>query len=145
MYSQEHGQYKSHVQDYGHPSEFGFKDVIHEWKAENWNPDNLIVLYKQAGAQYFFAMTNHHDNLDLWDSTYQPWNSVAVGPKKNIIEGWTKAAREHGLRFGVSAHASHAWSWGGDPQRFQFQDVGGGYYRIAPSLSTSQSSTLTAR
>ncbi len=111
MYSQGHWQYNRHVERYGHPSKFGFKDVIHEWKAENWNPDELVGLYKRAGAQYFFAMANHHDNLDMWDSTYQPWNSVAVGPKRNIIGEWAEAAKKHGLRFGISVHAAHAWSW----------------------------------
>lgn len=105
------GQYKSHVAQYGHPSEFGFKDVIHEWKAEKWDPDRLVALYKRVGAKYFFAMANHHDNLDLWKSTYQPWNSIAVGPRKDIIAGWAKAARAQGLPFGLSVHASHAWSW----------------------------------
>jgi alpha-L-fucosidase len=111
MYLQGHGQYRFHVQKYGHPSEFGFKDVIHEWKAEKWNPEQLVALYKRAGAQYFFAMANHHDNFDMWASKYQPWNSVAIGPKKDIIGGWAKAARAAGLPFGVSLHAAHAWSW----------------------------------
>jgi alpha-L-fucosidase len=101
----------SHRRDYGHPSQFGFKDIIHRWKAENWNPDKLVALYKRAGAQYFFALANHHDNLDLWDSKYQPWNSVRVGPQKDLIAGWAKAARANGLKFGVSVHAAHAWSW----------------------------------
>lgn len=100
-----------HRETYGHPSEAGFKDVIHHWKAENWDPDKLVALYQRAGAQYFFALANHHDNLDLWDSTYQPWNSVRVGPKQNLIAGWARAARAHGLKFGVSVHAAHAWSW----------------------------------
>ncbi len=111
MYREDHWQYNFHLEHYGHPSEFGFKDVIHEWKAERWDPDKLVKLYKRVGVKYFFAMANHHDNLDLWDSKYQPWNSVAVGPKKNIIAEWAKAARENGLPFGISVHASHAWSW----------------------------------
>jgi len=111
MYFQGHGQYNFHVANYGHPSEFGFKDVINEWKAENWDPDKLVRFYKEVGAQYFVAMANHHDNFDYWDSTYQPWNSVAVGPKKNIIAGWAEAARKYDLPFGVSAHASHASIW----------------------------------
>jgi alpha-L-fucosidase len=111
MYLEGSGQYRFHVQHYGHPSEFGFKDVIHEWKAEKWNPDQLVALYKRVGAQYFFAMGNHHDNFDMWASKYQPWNSVAIGPKKDIIGGWAKAARAQGLPFGVSIHAAHAWSW----------------------------------
>jgi len=100
-----------HRQKYGHPSQFGFKDVIHQWKAENWDPAKLMALYKRAGAQYFFALANHHDNFDLWDSKYQPWNSVKIGPHKDIIDGWAKAARANGLRFGVSVHAAHAWTW----------------------------------
>jgi alpha-L-fucosidase len=103
--------YEFHRRTYGHPSQFGFKDVINTWKAENWNPEALMALYKRAGAQYFFALANHHDNLDLWDSKYQPWNSVRVGPKKDLIAGWAKAARAQGLRFGVSVHAAHAWTW----------------------------------
>ena len=56
-------------------------------------------------------MANHHDNFDNYDSKYQPWNSVNIGPKKDLIAGWAKAARDNGLRFGVSMHAAHAWSW----------------------------------
>jgi alpha-L-fucosidase len=111
MYIAGSGQYRFHTNHYGSPLEFGFKDVIHEWHAENWDPEKLMELYKRAGAQYFFALANHHDNFDNWDSKYQPWNSVAIGPKKDLIGGWEKAARKNGLRFGVSVHASHAWSW----------------------------------
>lgn len=111
MYQEGGDQYKYHVQKYGHPSKFGFKDVINEWKAENWQPEELVALYKKAGAKYFMAMANHHDNLDLYDSKYHKWNSVNLGPKKDIIGGWAKAAKEQGLTFGVTVHASHAWSW----------------------------------
>ncbi|QEM10576.1 alpha-L-fucosidase [Mucilaginibacter rubeus] len=111
MYQEGSDQYKYHVQKYGHPSKFGFKDVINEWKAENWNPDELVGLYKQAGAKYFMALANHHDNFDLYDSKYQSWNSTKLGPKKDLIGGWAKAAKEHGLPFGVTVHASHPWTW----------------------------------
>ncbi len=111
MYSEGHGQYRYHNEHYGHPSVFGFKDVIHEWKAEKWDPEELVALYKKAGAKYFFAMGNHHDNMDLWDSQYQEWNSVNLGPKKDILAGWAKAAEKNGLPFGVSIHSAHAWRW----------------------------------
>lgn len=111
MYQEGSRPYKDHMARYGHPSQAGFKDVIHEWKAEKWDPARLVALYKRVGAQYFFAMANHHDNFDNWDSKYQPWNSVRIGPQKDLIGGWAKAAREQGLPFGVSVHAAHAWSW----------------------------------
>ena len=111
MYMEGHEKYNFHVQKYGHPSKFGFKDVINEWKAEAWNPDELVGLYQKAGAKYFVALANHHDNFDLYNSTHQPWNSTRLGPKKDLVGGWAKAAQKHGLRFGVSVHAAHTWSW----------------------------------
>ena len=111
MYVQGSEQNKYHVAHYGPPSQFGFKDLVHAWTAPHWDPDALLALYKRAGAQYFFAMANHHDNFDLWDSKHQAWNSVNYGPKRDVIAGWAKAARAQGMRFGVSVHASHAWSW----------------------------------
>lgn len=111
MYSQGNYKYREHLKLYGHPSTNGFKEVIHSWKAEKWDPDKLVELYKRAGAKYFVALANHHDNFDNYDSKYQPWNSVNLGPKKDLVGGWAKAARAHGLKFGVSVHAAHAWSW----------------------------------
>ncbi|MDW7981003.1 MAG: alpha-L-fucosidase [Verrucomicrobiales bacterium] len=111
MYIEGHTHYKHHVATYGHPSKFGFKDIINLWKAEKFDPDKLLAFYKRCGAKYFMALANHHDNFDLWNSKYQPWNAVAIGPKKDLIAAWAKAARKHGLRFAVSVHASHAWSW----------------------------------
>jgi alpha-L-fucosidase len=111
MYLPGHRNYQNHVTRYGHPSEFGFKDIIPLWKAERFDPDKLLALYKKAGAQYFVAMANHHDNFDNWNSKYQPWNSVALGPKQDLIGKWAEATRKAGLRFGVSLHMSRAWDW----------------------------------
>ena len=111
MYIEGSGQYKYNIDTRDHPSRWGFKDWINEWKAENWDPDALVKLYKEAGARYFFTLANHHDNFDLFNSKYQSWNSVALGPKKDIVGGWAEACRKYGLRLGVSVHAAHAWSW----------------------------------
>ena len=111
MYEEGSRAYRYQSKRYGPPSQAGFKDVIHDWKAEKWDPEELVSLYQRAGAQYFFALANHHDNFDLWNSKYQPWNSVNLGPKKDLIAGWGKAARSRGMKFGVSVHAAHAWSW----------------------------------
>ena len=71
MYIEGSDDYKFHVEKFGHPSKFGFKDVINKWKAENWDPEHLVKLYKNAGAKYFFAMANHHDNFDNYNRTRQ--------------------------------------------------------------------------
>ena len=111
-----------HRQHYGHPSEVGFKDILPLFKAENWNPEELVRFYaEECGAQYFFALGNHHDNFDLWDSKYHEWNSMAIGPHKDILDGWAKAARKAGLPFGISFHADHAWTWYEPSRRFDLK------------------------
>jgi alpha-L-fucosidase len=112
MYIQGSKQYDYHVETYGHPSKVGYKDLIPQFKAERWDPEHLMDLYAKAGAKYFFSMGVHHDNFDLWNSTYQPrWNSVATGPKRDIVGTWKIAARKRGLRFGVSEHLSNSFDW----------------------------------
>ncbi len=111
MYIEGNHDYDYQVAHYGHPSKVGFKDIDHMWHAENWDPDKLIDLYKRAGAKYFVALANHHDNFDCFDSKYQAWNSVNIGPKKDIVGEWAKAARKAGLRFGVTVHAGRTWDW----------------------------------
>ena len=112
MYIQGHRQYNYHVKTYGHPSKFGYKDVIPTWKAENFDPDYLLGLYRKAGAKFFVSMGVHHDNFDLWNSKHQPrWNAVATGPKKNIAQMFKDAAVKQGLRFGVSQHLHASYEW----------------------------------
>lgn len=121
MYMEGTAEYKYHVEHYGHPSEVGFKDIIPLFKAEKWNPDKLVALYKKIGAQYFVALGNHHDNMDLWDSKYQPWNSMNMGPRRDILAEWEKAARKYDLPFGISFHGDHAWTWYEPSQRHDKQ------------------------
>jgi alpha-L-fucosidase len=111
MYIQGNGQNTSHMRNYGHPSEFGFMEIDNLWKAEKWDPQALVDRYKRAGAKYFVALANHHDNFDNYDSTHHEWNSVRVGPKKDLIKGWADATRKAGLRFGVTNHSAHSWHW----------------------------------
>jgi len=111
MYMQGQHQYDYHVKTYGHPSKFGFKDTIPNWKAEKFDPDYLMSLYKKAGAKYFMSMGVHHDNFDLWDSKFNRWNAVNMGPRKDIVGLWKQAAQKHGLKFGISDHLWITYKW----------------------------------
>lgn len=111
LYSEDSQFYRWHVEHYGHPSEVGFKDILPLFRAEKWDPKALVNFYKELGAQYFFVLGNHHDNFDLWDSRYQPWNSMNIGPHRDILAEWADAAKEAGLPLGISFHADHAWTW----------------------------------
>jgi alpha-L-fucosidase len=112
MYIQGQRQYNYHVKTYGHPSQFGYKQLIPNWKAAGFDPDHLIQLYKKAGAKYFCSMGVHHDGFDLWKSVHQPrWNAVAAGPKIDVVGLWKKAAAKQGLKFAVSEHLAPSYQW----------------------------------
>lgn len=111
MYVQGSPQNLYHVRTYGHPSEFGYKDVCALWKAERFDPEALMDLYVKAGARYFVAQAMHHENFFNYASTIHRMNSVEVGPKKDIVQLWKQAATRHGLPFGLTEHlgATHRW------------------------------------
>jgi alpha-L-fucosidase len=111
LYNEGHWANKYHVKHYGHPSIFGYKDIIMLWKAEKFNPDQIVSLFKEAGAKYFTPVAVHHDNFDLWNSKYTRWNSVKMGPKCDIVQLWKEAAEKYGLIFGVTTHLERSYSW----------------------------------
>ena len=111
IYCEGSGHYQHLLAHYGHPSRFGYKDIVALWKAEKWDPDRLMGLYKKAGARYFVSMGCHYDNFDLWNSQHHRWNAVAVGPKRDVVGDWQKAARKYGLPFGVSEHMGAKECW----------------------------------
>lgn len=111
MYVEGSEQYKYHLEHYGHPSEFGYKDLCPQWTLLNWQPDELIERYKKAGARFLFSLANHHDGFDCWNSKYQPWNATRIGPHRDVVGTWAKSARDRGLRFGVTVHQARNWWW----------------------------------
>ncbi len=112
MYQEGSGQYDYHVQHFGYPSVYGYKDICRNWVIDRWNPHELMALYVEMGARYFMAMGAHHDNFDCYDSKYQPWNSVNVGPKVDVVGTWEKVARKYGMRFGIGFHNTPGRTWG---------------------------------
>jgi alpha-L-fucosidase len=111
MYVQGQPQYDYHFKTYGHPSKFGYKDLIPLWKGEKFDADHLVGLYKKAGAKYFMSMAVHHDNFDMWSSQHNRWNAVNMGIRKDVVGAFRQATANHGLKFGVSDHLWISYKW----------------------------------
>lgn len=113
MYSEGHEQYRYHIRHYGHPSKFGYKDMVQLWKAENFKPEVLMDMYVAAGAKYFVSQAMHHDYFFNYASKIHRWNSVNMGPKKDIVALWKQAAADRNLPFGITEHLGATFSWWG--------------------------------
>jgi alpha-L-fucosidase len=111
LYEEGSSDYKDHLERYGHPGRYGYKDIIPLWRAERWDAEKLMALYKKTGAKYFVSMGSHHDNFFLWNSGIHRWNAVNMGPHKDVVGIWQKAAKNEGLYFGVSEHLAASYTW----------------------------------
>ncbi len=106
-----HKAYENHLKNFGHPSQVGYKDVLYQWNPTKLNPEKLTQLYKKAGARFLMIQGVHHDNYDLWNSQYQPWNSVNIGPHRDLLREWVDACHQHQMRYGVTFHHEYTWWW----------------------------------
>lgn len=86
------------------PPEFGYKDIIPEFKAENWDPDAWASLFKEVGAHYVVMTAEHHDGWANWDSDLTPWNAADKGPKRDLVGDLGKSLKKQGLKYAPSYH-----------------------------------------
>jgi alpha-L-fucosidase len=111
MYVEGSEQYLYHIRHYGHPSKFGYKDLVKQWKAENFDPDALMDLYYKAGARYFVGQAMHHDHFFNFPSKYNRFNSAQMGPMKDITGMWKAAADNMHMPFGFTEHLGATFAW----------------------------------
>jgi len=78
-----------------------FRAIAPLFKAEAFDARQWAALFKRSGARYAFLTSNFHDGYCLWPSPYSPgWNSMDVGPKRDLLGEFSSAMREAGLRAG---------------------------------------------
>lgn len=109
MYKKGTKQYEYHIKNYGLPSEFGYKDFIPMFKAEKFNADEWAELFKKAGAQFCGPVAEHHDGFSMWDSDIDEYNSMDMGPHKDVVGDLKKAITSRGMKFITTFH--HATNW----------------------------------
>lgn len=91
-----------------HKAQFGedfeYRDFGSMFKAELFDPDYWADLFHRAGAKYVVLTSKHHDGFCLWptQSPYKKnWNSLDIGPKRDLVGDLTSAVRNKGLRMGL--------------------------------------------
>jgi alpha-L-fucosidase len=100
-----------HIEAWGPLDKFGYKDFIPLFKAEKWDPQAWVSLFKEAGAKYLVSAAVHHDGFAMWDSEVIPFNAAAMGPERDVVGEFLAASREAGLKTGVSTHYGRHWSF----------------------------------
>ncbi len=111
MYVPGNKAYEHHVQTYGLQSKFGYKDFIPQFKAEKFDANQWIALFQEAGAKYVVPVAEHCDGFAMYASDFTTWDAADMGPKRDTTGEIAKAARAHGMHFGLSSHRAEHWWW----------------------------------
>jgi alpha-L-fucosidase len=100
MNDSEHPTYRFHRERYG--ADFTYPEFAPMFDAELWDPDAWAELFKRAGAKYVVLTSKHADGFCLWPSeeSYN-WNSVDVGPHRDIVKDLSAALRKQDLKVGL--------------------------------------------
>lgn len=110
MYQQGSNTYKYHLENYGEPKDFGYKDFIPLFTAKKFKAEEWTDLGTKLGAKYFVPVAEHHDGFQMYKSEISEFNSFDMGPKVDFISELEKSTASSDMNFAVSSHrAEHFW------------------------------------
>ena len=113
MYIQGTPEYEHHIKTYGAHKDFGYKDFIPLFTADQFDPDYWAETFAAAGAKYVVPVAEHHDGFQMYDSDLSVYNAAQMGPKRNILGELKEAFEKKGMVFCTSSHrAEHHWFMG---------------------------------
>lgn len=104
MYNDAVREFAHHQATYGDQKTFGYKDFIPLFRGEKFDADAWVKLFKQAGARYVMPVAEHHDGFAMYDTAFNRWNSVNMGPHVDVMGQLREACQTHGLQFCASNH-----------------------------------------
>lgn len=104
MYDAYHREYRHHIAVYGNQKDFGYKDFIPMFTAENFDAEEWLRLFKSAGAKYVMPVAEHHDGFAMYDTQFNRWNAKAMGPHRDVLAEIKNACERNGVVFCASSH-----------------------------------------
>ena len=118
MYVQGSREYEHHLKTYGAHRDFGYKDFIPLFRAQNFDPKEWAELFRRAGAQYVIPVAEHHDGFQMYDSALSEWNARRMGPQRDVLGELMGECRRAGLAGGASNHRVEHWFFMGHGKEF---------------------------
>jgi len=134
---------KHQVETYGELSAFGYHDFVPMFKAENFDANAWADLFEKSGAKFAGVVAEHHDGWSNWESKINPWNSVDMGPKRDILGELSKAIHQKNMKFVASFHMARNLQIYKDEPRKWLNDTS--YFPYNPKMATSSEDPLLAK
>ncbi|MCJ7757985.1 MAG: alpha-L-fucosidase [Gillisia sp.] len=134
---------KHQVETYGELSEFGYHDFVPMFKAENFDANAWAELFEKSGAKFAGVVAEHHDGWSNWGSKINPWNSVDMGPHRDILGELSEAIHQKNMKFVASFHIARNLQIFKEEPRKWLNDTS--YFPYNPKMPTSSEDPLLAK
>ena len=104
MYDSACSEFEHHIKTYGNQKDFGYKDFIPMFKAERFDAEKWVSLFRKAGMKYVMPVCEHHDGFAMYDTEFNPWNAKEMGPCRDVVGELRAECEKQGLTFCASTH-----------------------------------------
>jgi len=118
MYIQGSECFDHHVKTYGPHKEYGYKDFIAMFKAEQFNPNEWADLFEASGAKYVCPVAEHHDGFQMYKSQISTYNAFDMGPKRDVLGELSSAFNKRDMVNCASSHRVEHWFFMGHGKEF---------------------------
>lgn len=104
MYDPACREFEHHRKTYGEQKDFGYKDFIPMFRAENFDAEKWISLFRKAGIKYVMPVAEHHDGFAMYETDYNRWNAKNMGPCRDVVGELNAECEKQGLTLCASTH-----------------------------------------
>ncbi len=109
MYIRDSEEYRYHLEHYGDPKDFPFRNFIPDFTMDKFDPQQWAKLFREAGADYIVPVAEHHDGFQNYASELSRWNAMEMGPHRDITGDLLREAERVGMTIGASTHRVEHW------------------------------------
>ena len=110
----ENTMYQHHIDTFGPHKDFGYRDFIPMFKAENFDASKWADLFQEAGAKFVMPVAEHHDGFPMYDCDFTDWCAAKKGPCKDIVGLLKEEVEKRDMVLTASSHrVEHYWFMGG--------------------------------
>ena len=99
-----------------------YEALQHQFDPVKYDPEQWVLLAKEAGMKYICFTAKHHDGFCMWDTKYTDYNIMNTPYGKDVLKMLADACRKHGMllslyysnpdwhhEYGYNPASSHQW------------------------------------
>lgn len=110
------GNYSEQIQSDAHIPEAEYAALAKTFKPEQWDPDAIVRLAREAGMQFIVLTSKHHDGFNLFQTRETNFNVVDGTPYgRDIVKSLADACARQHMPFGVY-YSTIDWHYGDVPE-----------------------------